>query len=136
MKKCMLDTNIISAILKGNMQVITFAEKYLQNQEAFVLSAITYYEITRGLLLLKNQRKMDAFMEFISTCILIFPDKTIFDRAANIYVDLADEGNLIEDADILIAATALENDLILVTDNEKHFSRIKGLIIENWVRTS
>lgn len=135
MKKCMLDTNIISAILKGNMQVITFAEKYLQNQEAFVLSAITYYEITRGLLLLKNQRKMDAFMEFISTCILIFPDKTIFDRAANIYVDLADEGNLIEDADILIAATALENDLILVTDNEKHFSRIKGLIIENWVRT-
>jgi predicted nucleic acid-binding protein len=34
MKKCMLDTNIISAILKGNERVITYAENYLKNDGA------------------------------------------------------------------------------------------------------
>lgn len=34
--------------------------------------------------------------------------------------------------DILIAGTAIENDLILITNNTKHFSLIKGLEIDNW----
>jgi len=41
-------------------------------------------------------------------------------------------GVLIEDADILIASIALVEDLVLVTDNIRHFERIKGLEIENW----
>lgn len=41
-------------------------------------------------------------------------------------------GNLIEDADILIAAIALVENLVLVTDNVRHFERVDGLQIENW----
>jgi tRNA(fMet)-specific endonuclease VapC len=37
------------------------------------------------------------------------------------------------DADIMIAAVALSNNLILVTNNEKHFNRIPDLNIENWL---
>ncbi len=43
------------------------------------------------------------------------------------------EGNLIEDADILMAATALVQNLVLVTNNVSHFERIKGLELEDWL---
>ena len=41
-------------------------------------------------------------------------------------------GNLVEDADILIASIALVENLVLVTDNISHFERVEGLQIENW----
>jgi tRNA(fMet)-specific endonuclease VapC len=49
-------------------------------------------------------------------------------------VELRRRGEPLEDADILIAATALTHDLILVTDNEQHFQRIAELKVENWRR--
>ena len=42
------------------------------------------------------------------------------------------KGELIEDADLIISATCIVNDLVLITNNRKHFSRIEGLDIENW----
>jgi tRNA(fMet)-specific endonuclease VapC len=36
--------------------------------------------------------------------------------------------------DLLIAAHALASDCILVTDNEREFSRVEGLVVENWLR--
>ncbi len=47
---------------------------------------------------------------------------------------LVSQGKIINDADLFIAAGALENSIVLVTNNEKHFRRIKGLKIENWVK--
>ncbi len=41
----------------------------------------------------------------------------------------------IGDMDTLIAATALEEDLILVTGNTNHFARIPGIKIENWIES-
>jgi tRNA(fMet)-specific endonuclease VapC len=46
---------------------------------------------------------------------------------------LEKRGKPISDMDMFIAATAIEEDLILVTDNVKHFSRIPGLKVENWM---
>jgi len=40
----------------------------------------------------------------------------------------------IGDMDMFIAATALEEDLIVVTGNTEHFSRIEGLKVENWIQ--
>jgi tRNA(fMet)-specific endonuclease VapC len=54
-------------------------------------------------------------------------------RAADIYADLKAGGGMIGDADILIAASALVNGLGVVTNNEQHFRRIKGLRVENWL---
>jgi len=45
---------------------------------------------------------------------------------------LEKNGNIIDDMDLLIASTALVNNMILVTNNVKHFRNIKGLKIENW----
>ena len=55
-------------------------------------------------------------------------------RAADIYAALKQRGEPIGDADILIAATALDRGLAVVTNNEDHFRRISGLAVENWLR--
>jgi tRNA(fMet)-specific endonuclease VapC len=59
-------------------------------------------------------------------------------RAMNIYAEskamLKKAGSLIDDFDILIAAVAISNNLILVTNNEKHFARIPDIQIENWLK--
>ena len=47
---------------------------------------------------------------------------------------LESKGQKIGDMDTFIAATALEEDLIIVTGNVEHFSRIPGLKIENWMK--
>jgi predicted nucleic acid-binding protein len=54
--------------------------------------------------------------------------------AAEIYADLSRRGELIADADILIAASALVRGLGIVTNNEEHFKRIQNLHVENWLK--
>lgn len=56
-------------------------------------------------------------------------------KAAEIYADLYQRRELIGDADILIAATALENNLTIATNNEAHFARINKLRMSNWLKT-
>ena len=51
---------------------------------------------------------------------------------ADLQTDLPIKGKFISDFDLIIAATALSFNYILVTNNEKHFSRIPSLQIENW----
>jgi tRNA(fMet)-specific endonuclease VapC len=61
-------------------------------------------------------------------------DQRIADTAAQMYQTLAARGDLIPDADLLIAATALTHGLTLVTHNTQHFSRIPGLSLEDWTQ--
>lgn len=60
------------------------------------------------------------------------------DQAATIYgrirYELERQGQVIGPMDLLIAATALANNLILVTHNTTEFSRIAGLLLEDWTR--
>jgi predicted nucleic acid-binding protein len=53
-------------------------------------------------------------------------------RAAELYADLKRRGQLISDADLLIAATALEHGRVLVTNNVAHFQRIPNLPVISW----
>ena len=59
-------------------------------------------------------------------------------NALNVYAQekfwLLKAGLLIADFDLLIGATAIANDMILVTDNEKHFVRLSKLKTENWIK--
>lgn len=53
-------------------------------------------------------------------------------KAADIYASLKEQGTLISDADILVAAIAITNNVVLITNNTAHFSKIKGLQLDNW----
>lgn len=48
MRKALLDTNIITAFLKGNRSVVELCEEYLNEHESLTISVISYYEVLRG----------------------------------------------------------------------------------------
>ncbi len=129
-----LDTNVLSYILKGNKKLSSRITVEIDKGNEFYINPITYYEIYRGLLAINNKNKLNEFEELTNDLFksLDFND-SVFRRAAHIYVDLRKKGTLIEDADIFIGAICLENDLVLVTNNEKHFRRIEKLKFVNWL---
>lgn len=128
-----LDTNIITAILKGNHKVLQRAQEALSTGTEVLINCISYYEIKRGLLAVKATKKLEKFDLFCRTFgLLLFDTLTIFDEGATIYADLKKQGRLIEDADILIASLVKAKNYVLVS-NDTHFTRIKDLKIENWL---
>jgi len=129
----LLDTDILSAIMRKNPLATERARFYLETQRQFAFSVITRYEVLRGLLSKGAIKQLASFDQLCATS-QVFPlTDSIIVLGASIYADLYQRGELISDADILIAATAISNGLAVVTNNEDHFCRIKDLKIENWL---
>ena len=130
----MLDTDICIYIIKQKPESVL---KYFQRLKAgeLSMSAITFAELMNGAK--KSHRVEDNIVKLneLSELLEIKP----FDKKAAIsYGDvrsvLEKKGTIIGSNDLLIAAHALSLDLILVTNNEKEFSRVDGLKIENWTK--
>ena len=127
-----LDTDILSLLMRKNAAVLARAGAYLSEHQQFTISIITRYEILRGLKAKGALKQAERFEHFcMRNRILPIDDKVIV-QAADIYADLYRRGELIADADILIAASALTNGCGIVTNNEAHFRRIADLQVENW----
>ncbi|MDO8137235.1 MAG: type II toxin-antitoxin system VapC family toxin [Candidatus Brocadiales bacterium] len=128
-----LDTNIITAILKGNEKVKQRVEEVIKHGEEVFINCISYYEIKRGLLAAKAESQLERFRSFCEELGLLLLDRQqVFDEAAAIYSTLKIRGQIIGDADILIAALAKTGDLVLVTD-DGDFQRVENLTVENWL---
>ena len=134
MRKCTLDTNIITAFLKNDLRVVRKVSDYLEFFDKLTINIISYYEILRGLKDLGNVEKLRKFDEFIQESELVYIKRETIEKAAEIYVNLKKQGKLLEDADILMASIAIVEDLVLITNNIKHFKRVKGLRINNWLQ--
>ena len=102
MKRCTLDTNIITAFLKNDLRVVERVSNYLELYDKLTINIISYYEILRGLKDLGNQEKLRAFEDFIQENELVLIRKKTVEKAAEIYAYLKKDGKLIEDADILM----------------------------------
>jgi len=131
--KYLLDTNICVYWLNGDLTIEQRAlESGLKN---IVISFITLSELYYGAYKShKVEQNLTAIKSLKKKLKRIDSNKEICETFGNLKSDLEKEGNIIDDADIFIAACALENNLVLVTNNEKHFSRIQGLRIENWAK--
>jgi tRNA(fMet)-specific endonuclease VapC len=127
----LLDTDILSAILRQSPAANARARDYLREHGRFTLSVITRYEILRRLKAKNAARQQEAFERFCTANILLPLSEAVVVRASEIYAGLYRRGALIGDADILIAATALVEGYSLATNNERHFGRIKGLDTDN-----
>ncbi len=133
MPKALLDTDTLSEVLKGrDPQIDANARKYLAQHGRFTISVISRYEILKGL---KAKRAIKQIQNFINFCqqslVLGLTDQAI-EIATDVYTDLHARGQLIGDADILIAGIALANQLPVVTNNVAHFDRISGLTVLTW----
>jgi len=132
MGRVLLDTDILSFFFKGDDTVVINIEKYLQNNEIIEISIITYYEIYSGLLSKKAFKQLNIFNSFVEDNRVIPLTKESARISAELYSDLRHIGKTIDDIDLLIAGIAIENNFTLVTNNEKHFTRIPKLKVENW----
>ncbi len=132
--EAILDTDTLSAVLRGDGVATTHARTYLARYGRFHISVISRYEVLRGLLARKSAARATAFDAFCARNVVVPLTDDAARRAAAIYGSLHVRGEIIGDADILIAATALEADLVLVTNNVEHFRRVAGLRLDNWIR--
>lgn len=99
------------------------------------ISSITVSELQYGVHKSKNIKKNTRRLEeFLSPFEILFYGENESRYYGQIRNQLEKQGNTIGPLDLLIAAHALSNKLILVTNNEKEFNRVKSLIIENWVK--
>ena len=130
--KVLVDSDILSFYIKKYPKVVSEGQNYLRQNQLFTFSIITRFEILRGIKVKNATKQLQFFNFFCRNNEIIELDDKIINRAADVYADLHKRGQLILDADILIAATALENNLAIVTNNERHFNRITGLRILNW----
>lgn len=129
-----LDTDILSLLMRKNSSVLAKAREYLSEHGRFTISIITRYEILRGLKAKGAQQQASRFEDFCAkNRVLPITDDVVL-RAADIYADLYKRGELIGDADILIAASALVNGFAIVTNNVEHFRRVKSLEVLNWIQ--
>ena len=133
MPPALLDTDTLSEVMKArDPQTQRQAKEYLASYGRFTFSIITRYEILRGLKAKEATRQILAFEDRCrKSTVLPLTDEIVI-QAAELYGDLYRKGQLITDADILIAATALAHNLSLVMENAAHFQRIPGLRIESW----
>ena len=128
----LLDTCTVSDFVKGDES--TIKQLKAKSPIQIKVSAITAYELNYGLE--KNPRIKttirEAVLGFLSDVDIMPFQKEESQHAAIIRSNLEKAGQPIGPYDILIASTALAHSLILVTSNEKEFSRIPDLKLENW----
>ena len=137
MDRALLDTDAFSEVLKGvNASVIAHATEYRSQFGAYTISTITVMEIVKGFHKVQREEQLKKFLEGLSALDVLTLDLASAELAGRIYADLERTGQPIGRADPMIAAIAIQNDLMLVTGNTAHYQRVQqlghALRLDNW----
>jgi tRNA(fMet)-specific endonuclease VapC len=129
----LLDTNICIYIAK--QKPVSVLNKFEQLQVGSMgMSIITYGELIYGA---KKSHYPKRTMNFLEELASLIPPLPLPTDAAKCYGEirrnLEKKGKPIGNNDLWIASHALAMELVIVTNNEKEFSRVSQLKIENWV---
>ena len=128
----LLDTNICIYLIKNRPPGVP--AKFKQHPPSEVaISTITLFELEYGAE--KSNRKQQsqkALKKFLSPLDIVDLDRAAANEAAVIRAQLEKKGTPIGPYDILIAGLARSRSMTLVTNNTKEFSRVDGLLLENW----
>ena len=95
--------------------------------------SVVRYEARRSLLAPLYQRRLAQLDQLLSGHTTLDFDQQAADIAADIHYQLRISGQLIDEADLMIAATALRHNATLVTRNTSHFQRIPNLNLLDWL---
>lgn len=126
-----LDTNVVSLILRGDLAVRRHFRQVLTADSPILGCPVVWYEVHRGLLARDAKGQMIQFEALFEN--FIWQDYTHADwtLAASLWAHRRGEGLPIGDADLLIGVFARNRDAVLVTDNEKDFAGL-GITVQNW----
>jgi len=118
-----LDTSVLIDFYrktdKSKSLFLKLTEKYM----FFAVSAVTEYELYLG-----SSQEQNIFWDNLFSRIVVLPfDTKVVKKSIDIYQQLKQKNKLIDTPDIMIAGTAIQNNMPLATLNRKHFERISGL---------
>ena len=127
----LLDTDICSFHLKqkGNLTA-----KFLQYMGQLHISAITIGELFTWALRAKAPpRRLQSLLNLLNDLQVLEIGESVGRKFGEVRAALLDAGTPVPEMDLLIAATALEHNLTLVTHNVQDYSKIPGLKIDDWL---
>jgi tRNA(fMet)-specific endonuclease VapC len=131
MKKYMLDTNIVSYLIRQNAAVVERIS--VLPVRAICISAITEGELLFGLAKRPDATSLHMLVHELLRCVDVLPwDTSTAKRYGTVRAKLASKGNVLAPLDLLIATHAMSVDAVLVT-SDKAFEQVDGLEMENWV---
>jgi len=132
--KYVLDTNVVSALMRGDEAVVERLAKTTRDEVA--VPQPVFAEIAYGIQRLPRSRRRERLRERLAwlrdeLSRAIWSDATS-DHYGEIKAALEKQGRRLEDFDVAIAAHARAHRATLVTANTEHMERVPGLVIEDW----
>ncbi len=132
MMKVLLDTNICIALMKGREKAVRRLQT-LQPSDC-VISTVTSYELLTGVLKCQNPtREREKVLRLMSLVHALPFDDAAADKAAEVRAHLESIGKVCGPYDMLLAGHALSRQLRVATNNVGEFTRIPGLVVEDWL---
>jgi len=132
-----LDTNTVSYFLRGEGNIReNIKQEISERDNSYTIPFAVFYEVKRWLFY-KPTKLLKEYNQRFDTIYQSVEDKadmpfSVWKKAIEVYILLQSKGQLIGDADILIASYCLVNDYTLVTRNTDDFERIDGLKFVDW----
>lgn len=126
-----LDTDLCIELLRHNDTVISHRlARHEPVAVSFMTAAELYYGASKSADPEHNLRTVSAFLNVVE---VVESSDSLVERFGRLKAELERAGQVLPDADLLIAATALSVGGSLATGNGRHFGRIQGLTIEDWL---
>jgi tRNA(fMet)-specific endonuclease VapC len=127
----LLDTDHCVALLRQKLDL----RDYVVADEHLFITSITVAELVHGANRSLHRDDNLARLEVLFAALIVLSfDETAARRFGQLKAELEERGKTLDDLDLQIASIALEHNLLLVTNNTKHFKRIKELGLENWIK--
>lgn len=127
----LIDTDVCSAHLRKTPQV---SSRLIANLGQLHLSVLTLGELLSWTMRDNSPPKYHrALSQFLTDVSILEIDHHIAQRFGEIRAGLLDQGISVSSIDLFIGATALTHGLTVVTHNVRHFSKIPGLLVEDWI---
>jgi len=129
----LLDTNICIHVINAKPpEVLERFRKYRMGEIG--LCSVVAAELAYGVAKSGSARNRDALEMFLAPLIILPFDVAALWAYGDLRAELERKGTPIGALDTMIAAHALSNKSILVTNNSREFARVPGLALENWVQ--
>lgn len=128
----LLDSDTCIGILRGRREVL---ERRGAEVDEVVTTWVTASELFYGAAKsARPEANAAVVVRFLNTLPVLAPDLASATLFGAVKARLATEGQIVADADLFIAAIALSRGATLVTGNRRHYERIPGMVLEDWLR--
>ena len=127
-----LDTDILIEYFRGNEKIKKWINT-LSDEDTIGITWLSFYEFFKGIFVSGKLEEESFLRKLLDTSLILELSYESTKIGGEIYNSLKKKGQLINDADILIASIVKSHKATLVTNNTSHFSRIEGLKVENWL---